>query len=1164
MRHDLRSRVVRLAVLAALVFVFWAPAAAVAAAAPAGAPLPRLLVPAAPTPDTVRSRAGDDRLLLMAAGIFDPTAERIDFRSFGWSDARPGRYGIVQVQVDKGGAKELEALGLEVVGYLPNHAFQVRWDADSRARLAGSATARWSSDYPPGFKVAPALWPGQSLAADQRVNVVGFRRGQLDVVETALLREFPDARLVGRVTTSPQPQSRFRVPPEQLAAFVARAAELEDVSWIEPWRLPQLHNDQAVPVIQNNSVAGMPIWDQDLIGAGQIVAVADSGLDRNQCWFTQHNDGVSTNTDITNAENVTPPALGSTFPLRKVFAYWVAPGASPYDDTMTCPGGSPTSFHGSHTTGTIVGDRGTVATPTDPAFLSTDRDGMAPNAQILFQDIGNDSTGCLAGAAGDIGLLFRQARDGGAHISSNSWGSDTAGAYTAEDQEADAAAWSLEDMLIVFSAGNSGPTAGTTGSPGNAKNVLTVGALGHGADPTVAGFSSRGPTDDSRQKPDITAPGSSVVSARGDDTDTATQCPATGRTLSGTSMAAPTVAGGAALMREYFTEGFYPSGARTSGDALAPSAALMKATLLNGTAAIAPMPGSDIGWGRIHLDSNLFFASIAGHRRLRTWSKPNDAGLVTGLLDSYSLGVPSGAELRVTLAWMDVTPSLGAAVQLVNNLDLEVVAPDGTTTYRGNVFTAGQSTTGGSADNRNTVEQVRLLLPTAGTYTLRVRGLSIPGNGEAYTQKQGYALVASYGGCTEGFSGAPANPVATDLGAGGIQVGFDAVTGATSYSIYRADGNCSAPAESFQMVGTTSGSPFADTSVNGGFAYAYKVRAADTCAEGPLSTCVTASATGPCSLVPNFDATSTTVANHGSTAICDVDLSWSAGTSSCPLSPSVAYNIYRSTQPSFVPGPSNLYAGGVSGTTFVDATMNPLTTYFYVVRAQDGSAPPNEAPNSRRLKIVPTASTSSPGTFADGADAPSYVQLESPWQITSQLAAAGTLSYHNAGDNQNYLPDTCASITTPDLLLSASATLSYAARWNLETQFDGVVVEISTNGGGTWTNLPPVGGYPGNFSQTGSPPINACAYPASQGAFNGSSGGVFQTKTSNLAMFAGQTVRIRWRFSSDPGAEEAGFFLDSVSVTNAQTPDPCVSSDLPFVNGFESGTFGAWTGGASP
>lgn len=1137
---------------AALAMAFAACAAGFAAE-----PSRRSIEPAAPTPEAVAVAAGNPQLLVLAAGVFDPVAERLDGTAVGLAGATRGRYGVVQLHADAAAkVPSWQDLGAEVVGYLPHHAFQVRWEPGARARLAAHPSVRWVSDYEPVWKVSPALHPGRTLAPDQRVNVVGFRGARLEEVESRLLAEQPAVRLASRVETSPQPQVRFRVPADELEEFVRRAAELEEVAWIEPWSLPELDNHNSVSPIQNNSTIGTPIWDQDLIGTGQIVAVSDSGLDRNQCWFTQYNDGVSTNNEITDAEFPIPPAQGTTYPARKVFAYWVAPGATAYDNNQVCTT-SATSFHGTHTTGTVLGDRGVVATPTDPAFLATDRDGMAPNAQVLFQDIGDDVTGCLSGTAGDLGLLFKQAHAGGARLHSNSWGAAVGGAYTSSSQETDAAAWSLEDMLIFYSAGNSGSGANTIGAPATAKNVVTVGALGNGNSTTVASFSSRGPTDDGRLKPDIMAPGSSIISAAGDIDNTTPGCPANGRTLSGTSMSCPTVAGGTALLRQYFTDGFYPSGARTAADARSPSAALMKAVLLNGTRELPTMPNNNYGWGRIWLENNLYFSNVAGDRRLRVWTRAHQVGITTGGQDTYTFVAPAGAELRVTLAWQDPYPSLAAGIQLVNNLDLEVEGP-GPTLWRGNVFSGGQSTTGGSADLLNNVEQVRLNTPIAGTYTVRVKGTAVPGNGDAYTARQGYAVAASFGSCASAVAAAPNNVVATDLGAGGIQVTFDAVAGATVYHVYRAAGNCSAGAQTFDLVGTTAATSFTDTRAQGGFTFAYKVRAADGCSEGPLSACATASATGGCDLVPDFDAASVAAVDLGATPACDVEVSWSAGSSNCPLAGGVTYNVYRSTAYGFVPGAGNLLASGIAGTSYVDAAVDSLTTYFYVVRAQDSSTPPNEAPNSRRVKATPTGGDVTIGTFFDGADGASFLALEEPWQMTATQASQGTLSYHNAEDGANYLSDTCAAITTPDLALVGGGTpvLTYDARWNLEAQWDGVVVEISNNGGATWADLPPAGGYPGNFSQTGNPPINACGYPASQGAYNGSSGGVFQTKTSSLAAYAGQTVRIRWRFSSDPGAEEPGFFLDAVSVTNATAPYPCFGI---FLDGFESGTTLEWS-----
>ncbi len=1117
----------------------------------------RLRQPGGLTPQAAAEAASHPHLLVLAGGAFDPVAERLDGERLGFPRARSGRYGVVQFEsAEAMGQTDLRALGAEVLGYLPHRAWIVRWSPEGRQAVVRLSGVRWAGDFEPIWKVSPELYPGARLLEQEQVNVVGFRGGDLGEVERALLAAFPDARVGSKVEGQPQPQLRMRIPPEDLDEWVRFAATLEEVAWLERWQLPELHNSSAVSPIQNNATSGTPIWDQDLIGTGQIVAVADSGLDRNQCWFTQYNDGVSTNTEITDAENPIPPAIGSVFPQRKVVAYWVAPGATAYDNNQVCTS-SPTSFHGTHTTGTVLGDRGAVATPTEPNFLATDRDGMAPNAQVLFQDVGHDGTGCLSGLAGDLQLLFEQAWNGGARLHSNSWGAPVGGAYTATSQQADAASWRLEDLLIFFSAGNSGPSSNTIGAPGTAKNVVTVGALGNGNSTTVASFSSRGPTDDGRIKPDIMAPGSSIISAAGDTNNTTPSCPTNGSTLSGTSMSCPMVAGGAALLRQYFLDGFYPSGTRTAADTRKPSGALMKAVLLNGTRDLSNMPNNNYGWGRIWLNNNLFFANVSGDRRLRVWSKAHEVGITTGAMDTYTFNAPSGSELRVTLVWMDAYPSLNAGVQLVNNLDLEVEAP-GSVTYRGNVFSGGQSTTGGAADSLNNVEQVRLVNPPAGAYTIRVKGTSVPGNGEMYTSRQGYALVASFGNCAASVAAAPTGVVATDLGLTGVQVSFNAVANATNYAIYRALGNCSADPATFELVGTTGTTTFVDTRAQGGYSYAYKVRAADGCAEGPISSCSSVLATGSCDRMPTFDPTSVTAADLGATPDCDIELNWSAGVSNCPLGPTVTYNVYRSTQYNFVPGPASLLAAGVAGTSYVDSTAQSLTTYHYVVRAQDSSTPPNEHPGTRRVKATATGGDVTVGTFADGADGASYMALQSPWQLTNTFASQGTLSYHNAPDGSNYPPDTCASVVTPPLELRGGGTpiLSYSARWNLEAQWDGVVVEISNDGGNTWTDLPPSGGYPSNFGQTGNPPINACGYPATQGAYSGSSGGGFQSKTSSLAAYAGQTVRIRWRFSSDPGVEETGFFLDGVSVTNASTPYPCGGL---FLDGFETGNTLEWS-----
>ena len=117
-------------------------------------------------------------------------------------------------------------------------------------------------------------------------------------------------------------------------------------------------------------------------------------------------------------------------------------------------------------------------------------------------------------------------------LTSNSWGADSAGAYNSESQaydqltrDASSTTAGNQEMLHVFAAGNAGSGAGTVGTPATAKNVLSVGATENVRDQGVldgcnlsaannaddmATFSSRGPTDDGRYKPEISAPGTHV------------------------------------------------------------------------------------------------------------------------------------------------------------------------------------------------------------------------------------------------------------------------------------------------------------------------------------------------------------------------------------------------------------------------------------------------------------------------------------------------------------------------------------------------------------------------------------------------------------------------------------------------------------------------------
>jgi hypothetical protein len=232
-------------------------------------------------------------------------------------------------------------------------------------------------------------------------------------------------------------------------------------------------------------------------------------------------------------------------------------------------------------------------------------------------------------------------------------------------------------------------------------------------------------------------PGSRIVSARNDRSVTTNNCNQI--QMSGTSMASPGAAGMAALVRQYYADGYYPTGGATA-NGFAPSAALIKATMLNSTRKMAgtgvgTVPDGCQGWGRVLLDDALFFAGQDRH--LIAFDDAGFAQGGAGQVKEFSVEVSAGQALRATLVWTDFPSTPAASINLNNDLDLEVSSPSGR--FLGNVLAAGESTTGGTADRRNNVEQVILTAPETGTYVISVRAFNVPSSAQAF------ALVISGG-----------------------------------------------------------------------------------------------------------------------------------------------------------------------------------------------------------------------------------------------------------------------------------------------------------------------------------------------------------------------------------------------------------------------------------
>ncbi len=335
-----------------------------------------------------------------------------------------------------------------------------------------------------------------------------------------------------------------------LLALLAYVTTLPSVMYIEPYPVVRTSNWDAAGIGQSGSAYQTPFWGAGLLGQDQVVAVADTGLDVQNCYF-QDSAAPLTVDDTSVFTTLSAGAFNNT--QRKVVQYVAAV------DNVDVKDG-----HGTHVCGTLAGYR-----EGSPVGGNNNYNGVVPEAKISFYDIG-DANGTLSVPSNLVGRLFPPGVKAGARVFSLSWGTNS-NAYTYLDVQIDQFMARNRETLVVVAVGNNGQLGVKTAySPALTKNGIGVGAsLSITARPSpnvssVAHFSSVGPTADGRIKPDIVAPGALLTSA-----DAGSACGTL--TLQGTSMATPVVAGLATLVRQYFMEGWYPTGLKTAANAFNPS-----------------------------------------------------------------------------------------------------------------------------------------------------------------------------------------------------------------------------------------------------------------------------------------------------------------------------------------------------------------------------------------------------------------------------------------------------------------------------------------------------------------------------------------------------------------------------------------------------------------
>jgi subtilisin family serine protease len=793
--------------------------------------------------------SADDHLVgLKAVGFVDPVEYQPDVENLipqgprGLTEgAGETRYFLVQL---RGPAipsvqRELTDAGARIVGYIRNNALvlDLSQGADED-RLRAAPAVRYVGPFLPAYKLDPALFrmlrDGEALgSASSTIDVELFPGENPDGLLQAVARHFAAGAVrpyyIRRAQNGRSSRLTFDVTGEALERAVGLFLHFSSVAYVRRLTPLEPYNDNLVWIGQSydrlsgpgEAMAGdpkpytesAPIWARGLFGAGQIVAVADTGLEFDSCFFDDPNITVV-------PQIVRPPAPLAVDPNhRKILAL---NGVNSF--TLDHEG---IFRHGSHVTAIVAGDD--LLHPATGSSPGHDHgDGMAPDARIIFEDIGGFRNGaCTASLYVDSVLdLLAQEYDAGARISTNSWG-----AGSDRPDEVDATVWSHEDFLVFFSAGNDGASA--INELATNKNAIAVGATENYdaafqdafgiLDPeNMTAFSSRGPAADGRIKPDLVMPGYFVYSNRyatqhiSDESDQ--QCspgvpeidvcfPTLGgcylaftddacavNALLGTSMATPAAAGLAALARQYLTEGFFPGGQARPEDSINPSAALLKALLINGASnmtghlyerrggnpqdfgPLADAPSAVQGWGRVQLDDALYFAGDA--RRLQLVDVANADGLATSESALLRFVLVSPDEpLKVTLTWTDPPAQSYALPALVNDLDLELMAPDGRV-YRGNQWTADDVNIAGDKvslpdppgrDALNNVEGILIPSPEAGLYRLSIQAHDVPGYQGLFTQ--GYALVVTGAistspGAVPGGTEAPGPPLTIAKGKG--------------------------------------------------------------------------------------------------------------------------------------------------------------------------------------------------------------------------------------------------------------------------------------------------------------------------------------------------------------------------------------------------------------
>ena len=622
---------------------------------------------------------------------------------------------------------EIKKNGFEILEFLPDSALVVRGQkpvtiSNQEAWLPFQANWKWSSHLENPSVLNQSVYRVVMVRAYSQSDAKKLGQA-LDNMDKVFVLYNSDSYIVVRATF----------------ADLFKISKLDEVAFLSDLPKFQLMNADlglSASPVEATDITGYETgtkvmgfedaWSAGFKGQNQIVAMGDTGVDRG------------------DLQNIHADFVGAILSGRNF-----APFGRSWEDPMG---------HGTHVAGSVL-SRGVAS---NGAFK-----GGAHEAKLMVQSLWSPMMNNLM-VPTKLSDLFKAAVESGASVHTNSWGqAANFGGYDSFARQVDEFTFNNPDLLILFAAGNSGVDkdadgridADSIGSPGTAKNTLTVGAsenleLVGGIQRTVselrqakenwsaepiwssklsdnpnglAVFSSRGPTDDGRVKPEIVAPGTNILSTFSHHPKAEVLWGKYNDEYvwsGGTSMATPLAAGAAAVSRQVLQQNFKQE---------KPSSSLVKAFMMSfatdlypgqygqggashGQEILTTRPNNDEGFGLVSMKSEV------AAKPDTTFIFDNKVGLATGEAQEYDINVAADGKFSATLVWMDAPAAEAAGRALVNDLNLEIT---------------GNGIQFASNDSVNNFEYFEKTAQ-AGHYKVKIVGHQVP---QGKAGKQPYSLV---------------------------------------------------------------------------------------------------------------------------------------------------------------------------------------------------------------------------------------------------------------------------------------------------------------------------------------------------------------------------------------------------------------------------------------